>query len=66
LIFENQRDVNVFWENTGLMESSARKLVNEKYVNNMPKIVVESKSDNLPYGKDFINMITEMACGYNE
>lgn len=66
LIFENQRDVNVFWENTGLMESSARKLVNEKYVNNMPKIVVESKSDNLPYGTDFINMITEMACGYNE
>ena len=66
LIFENQRDVNVFWENTGLMESSARKLVNEKYVNNMPKIVVESKSNNLPYGTDFINMITEMACGYNE
>ena len=38
ILFENQRDVNNFWRNTGLQERSERNLLNEQFVNNMPKI----------------------------
>lgn len=70
-LFESQSDINRFWENTGLMESNERRILNEKFVNNMPKLdegLNESKNDNngLPYSKEFIQMITEMACEYND
>ena len=69
LLFENQYDVNHFWENTGLMEAEENRIANEKFINNMPKLN-ESKDDNsnngLPYSKEFIRMVTEMACEYND
>ncbi len=70
-LFETQSDINHFWENTGLMESNERRILNEKFINNMPKLdegLNESKNDNngLPYSKEFIQMVTEMACEYND
>ena len=65
LLFENQYDVNNFWENTGLADAASRNILNENFINNMPKIVTESETNELPYSKDFIKAVTEMACEYN-
>ena len=64
-LFENQRDVNRFWENTGLMEAQQRRMLNEKFINNLPKINESVQESGLPYSKDFINMVADMASEYN-
>ena len=64
ILFENQYDVNVFWENSGLQEAEERRLVNESFVNTLPKVVAPVET-NLPYSQEFINKITEMACEYS-
>lgn len=65
MLFENQYDVNNFWENTGLVYSESRNVLNENFINNMPKIVAEPEQNVLPYSSDFIKAVTEMACEYN-
>ncbi len=65
VLFENQYDVNRFWENTGIEESASRNILNENFMNTMPKIVAEPVKNELPYSADFIKTITEMACEYN-
>jgi hypothetical protein len=65
LLFENQYDVNRFWENTGLAYSESRNVLNENFINTMPKIVTQPETNELPYGNDFIKAVTEMACEYN-
>jgi hypothetical protein len=65
MLFENQYDVNNFWENTGLAYYESRNVLNENFINNMPKIVTEPEQNALPYGNDFIKAVTEMACEYN-
>lgn len=65
ILFENQCDVNNFWRNTGLQEKSERSLLNEQFINNMPKVESVNESDSLGYSMDFIKTITEMACAYN-
>ena len=64
VLFENQYDVNRFWENTGIEESASRNILNENFMNTMPKIVAEPVKNELPYSADFIKTITEMACEY--
>lgn len=65
LIFENQQDVNSFWENSGLQEAEERKLINESFVNTLPKVTEQRQEVNLPYSKAYIDQITAMACDYN-
>lgn len=65
VLFESQYDVNRFWENTGIEESASRNILNENFMNTMPKIVAEPVKNELPYSADFIKTITEMACEYN-
>ena len=65
MLFENQYDVNNFWENTGLAYHESRNVLNENFINNMPKIVTEPEQNTLPYSNDFIKAVTEMACEYN-
>ena len=65
MLFENQYDVNNFWENTGLAYHESRNVLNENFINNMPKIVIEPEQNTLPYSNDFIKVVTEMACEYN-
>ena len=65
LLFENQYDVNNFWENTGLADIASRNVLNENFIKNMPKIVAEPETNELPYSKEFIQAVTEMACEYN-
>lgn len=66
IVFENQNDVNIFWENSGLEEANQRKLLNESFLNNMPKSAkpVET-TPSLPYSTDFIKQIGDMASSYN-
>ena len=64
-LFENQRDVNSFWRNTGLQERAERNLLNEQFVNNSPRVETVNESENLGYSMDFINTVTQMACAYN-
>lgn len=64
-LFENQRDVNNFWRNTGLQERAERNLLNEQFVNNSPRVEVVNESESLGYSMDFINTVTQMACAYN-
>lgn len=66
ILFENQYDINVFWENSGLQEAEERRLVNESFVNNLPKVAAQPVETNLPYSAEFIKMITEQACEYNK
>jgi hypothetical protein len=64
ILFENQNDINVFWENTGLTSAEGSRMLNEQFVSSMPKVVAPVQEE-LPYGKDFINAVTEMAVTYN-
>ena len=65
ILFENQSDINNFWRNTGLQERTERNLLNEQFINNMPKVEVVNESQSLGYSMDYIKQITEMACAYN-
>ena len=65
MLFENKYDIVNFWENTGLAYYESRNVLNENFINNMPKIVTEPEQNTLPYGNDFIKAVTEMACEYN-
>ena len=67
LVFESQRDVNLFWENSGLETKSEAMKRNRTFAENLPKIN-ESASTNgasLPYGTNLINAVAEMASIYN-
>lgn len=64
-IFESQRDINVFWENSGLMEQNARRVLNESFANALPKVAPVERQTSLPYGNDFIKQVAEMASEYN-
>jgi len=65
VLFENQYDINLFWENSGLQEVEERRLINESFVNNLPKVAAQPVETNLPYSADFIKMIGDMASEYN-
>ena len=65
VLFESQRDVNTFWENSGLKNRQERRMLNESFLNSMPKVAAAPKEEPLPYGKSFIEQITDMACEYN-
>ena len=64
-IFESQHDVNIFWENSGLVEQNARRVLNESFVNALPKVAPVEQKTSLPYGNDFIKQVAEMASEYN-
>lgn len=65
VIFESQYDINTFWENSGLKNRQERKMLNESFVNNMPKVTVPVQKPELPYSTSFIEQITDLACEYN-
>lgn len=66
VLFENQYDINTFWENSGLAEANEQKLLNESFINNLPKVqAVNDNANDLPYGNDFIQQIADMASEYN-
>lgn len=65
MIFENMNDVVNFWDNSGLAERNERKLINESFVNNMPKIANQQEQTSLPYSNEFIKQIADMASEYN-
>lgn len=64
-MFESQSDINDFWENSGLEDYTERRLLNESFVKNMPKVAAPQKETNLPYSSDYIQMIADMASEYN-
>ena len=57
LLFENQYDINSFWENSGLASANERKLLNESFVNVLPKVAPVDKESNLPYSNEYIKQI---------
>lgn len=65
LLFENQYDINSFWENSGLASANERKLLNESFVNVLPKVTPVEKESNLPYSNEYIKQIADMASEYN-
>lgn len=66
LLFENQYDINSFWENSGLASANERKLLNESFVNVLPKVAPADKESNLPYSNEYIKQIADMASEYNK
>ena len=66
LLFENQYDINSFWENSGLASANERKLLNESFVNVLPKVAPVDKESNLPYSNEYIKQIADMASEYNK
>lgn len=65
-VFESQRDIDNFWENSGLMQAEEARLMNEAYVNSLPKITDKSSADaGLPYSNEYIKLVGEAADGYN-
>ena len=67
LIFESQRDVNLFWENSGLETKAETIKRNKAFTDNLPKIneSVRTNNTNLPYGVNLINAVVEMSSAYN-
>ena len=65
LLFENQQDVNSFWENSGLTTVNERKLLNESFINVLPKVTAVEQETSLPYSNDYIKKIADMASEYN-
>ena len=66
LLFENQYDINSFWENSGLASANERKLLNESFVNVLPKVAPVDKESTLPYSNEYIKQIADMASEYNK
>lgn len=66
LLFENQQDVNSFWENSGLQAAEERRILNESFVNTLPKVTAQPQKTSLPYSRAYIDQITAMACEYNK
>lgn len=66
LLFENQYDINSFWENSGLASANERKLLNESFVNVLPKVAPVDKESNLPYSNEYIKQIADMASEYSK
>ena len=66
LLFENQYDINSFWENSGLASANERKLLNESFVNVLPKVAPVDKESNLPYSNEYIKQFADMASEYNK
>lgn len=64
-IFESQTDINNFWENSGIDDMASRQLLNESFVKNMPHVATQPVEESLPYGRDFVQMIADMASEYN-
>ena len=67
LLFESQRDINVFWENSGLEAKAENHRRNVEFTSNLPKINESAapKNSGLPYGMNLINAVVEMANEYN-
>lgn len=66
VLFENQNDINNFWENTGLVGASRAKMLNENFKNNLINISESEKQETgLPYSKAFIDSVADMASDYN-
>ena len=67
LVFESQRDVNLFWENSGLETRTETMKRNKAFTDNLPKINESANTNNttLPYGMNLINAVVEMASAYN-
>ena len=66
LLFENQYDINSFWENSGLASANERKLLNESFVNVLPKVAPVDKDSTLPYSNEYIKQIADIASEYNK
>ena len=64
-VFESQHDINIFWENSGLVEQNAQRVLNESFINALPKVAPVEQKTSLPYGNDFIKQVAEMASEYN-
>ena len=67
LLFESQRDINVFWENSGLEAKAENHRRNMEFTNSLPKINESAAPNNqaLPYSVNLINAVVEMAKEYN-
>ena len=66
VLFENQNDINTFWYNCTILESEQRRLSNQDFINNVPKINESANNDNgLPYSQEFIDRVKIMAMEYN-
>ena len=67
LLFESQRDINVFWENSGLEAKAESHRRNMEFTNSLPKINESTVANNpaLPYGANLINAVAKMASEYN-
>ena len=57
MIFESQLDVDTFWEKSGLKDKEEKRMLNEAYLNSLPKVNKVVESETLPYGKEFIESI---------
>lgn len=57
MIFESQYDIDSFWEKSGLKDKEEQRILNESFVNSLPKVNKINESEELPYSADFIKNI---------
>ena len=57
MIFESQMDIDTFWKNSGLKSKEERRILNESFINSVPKVNIVKESNELPYSSEFINNI---------
>lgn len=57
MVFESQMDIDTFWEKSGLKSKEDIKMLNESFINSLPKVTTINESVELPYSVDFINNV---------
>ena len=60
VLFENQDDVDSFWENSGIL-SRMNNIITESYVRNVPVVRGQDSVEQLPYSSKIIDMVAESA-----
>lgn len=62
IIFENQHDVDVFWERSGLRTRRERQLLKESFLQNAPKVAEQAQRvyNELPYTKESLQVYLDM------
>lgn len=59
MIFESQLDVDTFWEKSGLKDKEEERLLNESFINSLPKVNKINEKEELPYGAEYVKNVTK-------
>lgn len=60
LNFYTQSDIDTFWENSNLRVDTRNRLIQEAYIDSLPKITKKPEDDELPYSMDAVKKMLNL------